>query len=198
MPTKKDYAVGRGKPPVHTRFQKGQSGNPSGMPGAEKSMQKRLFAAIETVFSKSHWEILNEDPATTLDLFAKQLVSRAIAGSPQAAQTLLRVISSHEQEKTALTTGEERAHPGTPAGTEREPFSLPQGKTQGSFQESTSADSEDIADQSLAATQDSEAGKGAGKIEEPTPDAPTSVAPAAERPKRPTITVGGRVVQQGD
>jgi Family of unknown function (DUF5681) len=28
--SKKDYAVGRGKPPVHTRFKKGQSGNPKG------------------------------------------------------------------------------------------------------------------------------------------------------------------------
>jgi hypothetical protein len=26
----KDYEVGKGKPPKHTRFQKGQSGNPSG------------------------------------------------------------------------------------------------------------------------------------------------------------------------
>jgi hypothetical protein len=24
----RDYPVGRGKPPVHTRFKKGQSGNP--------------------------------------------------------------------------------------------------------------------------------------------------------------------------
>ena len=27
---KRDYEVGRGKPPVHTRFKKGQSGNPRG------------------------------------------------------------------------------------------------------------------------------------------------------------------------
>jgi hypothetical protein len=27
---KRDYPVGRGKPPVHTRFKKGQSGNPRG------------------------------------------------------------------------------------------------------------------------------------------------------------------------
>ena len=25
---KRDYEIGRGKPPVHTRFKKGQSGNP--------------------------------------------------------------------------------------------------------------------------------------------------------------------------
>jgi hypothetical protein len=28
--SKRNYAVGRGKPPVHTRFKKGQSGNPKG------------------------------------------------------------------------------------------------------------------------------------------------------------------------
>lgn len=27
-----DYRVGRGKPPLHSRFQKGQSGNPRGRP----------------------------------------------------------------------------------------------------------------------------------------------------------------------
>ena len=27
---KRDYPVGRSKPPVHTRFKKGQSGNPRG------------------------------------------------------------------------------------------------------------------------------------------------------------------------
>ena len=28
--TKRDYEVDRGKPPVHSRFKKGQSGNPRG------------------------------------------------------------------------------------------------------------------------------------------------------------------------
>jgi hypothetical protein len=30
--SERDYEVGRGKPPVHSRFKKGQSGNPRGRP----------------------------------------------------------------------------------------------------------------------------------------------------------------------
>jgi len=32
--TPRDYVVGYGKPPLHTRFQKGRSGNPNGRPRA--------------------------------------------------------------------------------------------------------------------------------------------------------------------
>ena len=32
------YAVGWGKPPRHTRFKKGQSGNPKGRPPGSKNM----------------------------------------------------------------------------------------------------------------------------------------------------------------
>ena len=35
----KPYAVGYGKPPVHTRFQKGESGNPRGKKKGEKGLK---------------------------------------------------------------------------------------------------------------------------------------------------------------
>ena len=37
-----DYTVGYGKPPAHTRFRKGQSGNPRGRPRGSKSMASLL------------------------------------------------------------------------------------------------------------------------------------------------------------
>ena len=43
-PPRKEYAIGYGKPPVHTRFAKGQSGNPKGRP---KNRSKTLTDIVE-------------------------------------------------------------------------------------------------------------------------------------------------------
>jgi len=48
MPAEKqsDYEVGYGKPPRHTRFKKGQSGNPRGRPGGSKNLKTLLSEAL--------------------------------------------------------------------------------------------------------------------------------------------------------
>jgi len=42
----RDYEVGYGKPPHHTRFVKGQSGNPRGRPRGAKNMKTLLNKAL--------------------------------------------------------------------------------------------------------------------------------------------------------
>ena len=42
-----DYRVGYGRPPVHTRFKPGQSGNPSGRLSGKKSIMRLLLEALE-------------------------------------------------------------------------------------------------------------------------------------------------------
>lgn len=65
MMTKSSYSVGKGKPPAHTQFKKGQSGNPGGKPKSPKSrattsMQRRLKDAIEEAFLSDYETLRNE------------------------------------------------------------------------------------------------------------------------------------------
>jgi hypothetical protein len=51
----RDYEVGYGKPPRHSRFVKGQSGNPRGRPPGAKNMKTLLTKALNLlVFCASH------------------------------------------------------------------------------------------------------------------------------------------------
>jgi len=42
----RDYEVGYGKPPRHTRFELGRSGNPQGRPGGSKNLSTLLNEAL--------------------------------------------------------------------------------------------------------------------------------------------------------
>ncbi|HEY2447182.1 MAG TPA: DUF5681 domain-containing protein [Rhizomicrobium sp.] len=53
------YAVGYCKPPVHTRFKKGQSGNPSGRPGTKRAIEKNLAQLLEAIL-----DMPPDDPAS--------------------------------------------------------------------------------------------------------------------------------------
>ena len=42
-----DYRVGYGKPPLETRFKKGQSGNPGGRPRRARNLMTQLYRALD-------------------------------------------------------------------------------------------------------------------------------------------------------
>jgi hypothetical protein len=190
MPAKRDYAVGRGKPPAHTRFQKGQSGNPGGKPGAAKSFQRRLKDAIDVALETSYYELDNAPPDDALERIANRLVLNAARGEARAVKTLLAFA-----EKFDATAVSEKAPDTTTAGEQRtgEPqsSSLSQGKTQGSFENDASADEVAQNNQDVDAAVAIASGNMAGTND-------TVAPPPNAAQKRPTITIAGEVVQQGD
>jgi Family of unknown function (DUF5681) len=74
--SKNNYTVGRGKPPIHTRFSKGRSGNPKGRSRKVATLPDKvakILARTQTV------NIGGEDMSLTLeDLFITSIIQNAI------------------------------------------------------------------------------------------------------------------------
>ena len=89
-----DYEVGYGKPPVHTRFQKGQSGNPKGRPRGSKNLSSLLNDAL------NGWVIVVENgrrkKITKREAIITQLVNKSAAADLKATQIVLALLQEVE------------------------------------------------------------------------------------------------------
>jgi hypothetical protein len=87
MPTDRQYIVGKGKPPEHTRFQKGQSGNPTG----RRKGSKNVATLLEQVLNER--VVVTENGKrkriTKLHAMLKQLVNQAASGDNRAIKQLI-------------------------------------------------------------------------------------------------------------
>jgi hypothetical protein len=82
----KDYEVGYGKPPKHTRFKKGQSGNPKGRPKGAMGFTASLKQEMESKVTVR--EGGREVKVSKAEAAAKRLVGKALGGDMAALKML--------------------------------------------------------------------------------------------------------------
>ncbi len=87
--SKDDYEVGYGKPPKHTQFKKGQSGNPKGRRKGARGLKSDLRDEL-----KERITIQEDGKQVTLSkqrLMIKQLTNQAVKGDAQAIDKLSKL-----------------------------------------------------------------------------------------------------------
>jgi len=102
----RDYEVGYGKPPRHTRFRKGQSGNPRGRPSGSKNLKTLLNDALNEPVVVT--EEGRRRKITKREAIVTQLVNRSATADLRALKILLdtlRDIEGHGEPESAETSG---------------------------------------------------------------------------------------------
>jgi hypothetical protein len=90
----RDYEVGYGKPPRHTRFSKGQSGNPRGRPKESKNLATLLKEALnEHVIVAGNG---GRRKITMREAIIRQLVKRSATADLRATKILLDLVRDIE------------------------------------------------------------------------------------------------------
>lgn len=86
-----DYAVGYGRPPKHTRFKPGHSGNPKGRPKGVLNIKSDLDAEL-----KQRIRVREGDQILTISkqrAYIKSVLTRSLKGDARAANTLLALMA---------------------------------------------------------------------------------------------------------
>ena len=101
-----DYEVGYGKPPQHTRFAKGQSGNPRGRPCGAKNFTTLLEEALDETVTVT--ENGGRRKVSKLQAIVTQLVNRSATADFRAIKILLDIVRDIERhtEPSAPETSE--------------------------------------------------------------------------------------------
>ena len=93
-PQKPANEVGYGRPPLHSRFKPGRSGNPRGRPKGARNLACEVASILgERVTVTENGQ---RKRITKLQAAIKQLVNRAASGEPRATKLLLSVVQAGE------------------------------------------------------------------------------------------------------
>jgi len=95
--SKDDYKVGKGRPPKHTRYKKGQSGNPSG----RKKLPDVAQAAarvLEQKISVTQDGVRKRMPG--IDALLSKAFAKALTGDMRAAEFLIKIVANDNAQRT--------------------------------------------------------------------------------------------------
>jgi hypothetical protein len=101
---KPDYEVGYGKPPLHTRFQKGRSGNPRGRPRGRKNLATLLSDALNGSVVVA--ENGRRKKITKREAIVIQLVNKSASADLKATQIVLAMLRDVESQAGGSTDPE--------------------------------------------------------------------------------------------
>jgi len=102
--TPRDYQVGYGKPPRHTRFKRGQSGNPRGRPRESKNLPTLLAEALNQRVIVAENE--GRRKVTKREAIITQLVNRSAKADLRAIKILARHHPGHRTPDRADIPGD--------------------------------------------------------------------------------------------
>jgi hypothetical protein len=98
-----EYEVGYRKPPKHTRFKPGQSGNPKGRRKHSKSGKTLLMEALNESVLITEAGVRRR--ITKREAFWKSLVARALNGDLRSAALLLKIMEQYDFPADSNTEG---------------------------------------------------------------------------------------------
>jgi hypothetical protein len=97
-----DYEVGYGKPPRHTRFKKGQSGNPRGRPSGSKNLSTLVIEALNELVVVA--ENGGRRKITKRQAIITQLVNQSAKADWRATKILLDILQTIEARPEPIAT----------------------------------------------------------------------------------------------
>jgi len=96
----RNYDVGYGKPPKHSQFQKGQSGNPNGRPKGSKNIStilgERLFSKVSIMENGRRKQI------TMVEALFRTLLKSGLEGDVRAQDRLIKLLPMVEANNLAV------------------------------------------------------------------------------------------------